>query len=154
MQQRAFLTVADGCPIIMYIRITRHQRTGGRQNNVKRRQSDTHLHPFASSNLLRLFMHRDIFNIMYRLDMTRARAIGNLRSLTIARIRPAIRSQRAGESNTTNEGPPLASGTPRPACSPLDGQMIHAHTDVGEEDSDESATNDIESVMPIVEPPR
>lgn len=99
-------------------------------------------------------MQRDILNIMYRLDMTSTRAIGDLGSLMIARIRPAVCSQRAGESNATSKCSPLASRTPRPACSPLDGQMVHAHSDIGEEDSDQSAADDIESMVTVVEPPR
>lgn len=97
-------------------------------------------------------MNRDIFNIVYRLVMTGA--IRNPGGLVIARIRPAVRSQGAGESNTTNECPAVSSRTPRPACSPLDGQMVHAESDIGEEDSDESAGDDIKSVVPVVEPPR
>lgn len=82
------------------------------------------------------------------------RAIEELGILFLSRIRPAVRSQGAGESNTPNEGPAGASRTPRPARSPLDGQVVHAHSNVGEEDSDDSAADDIESVMPEVEPPR
>lgn len=88
---------------------------------------------------------------MYSVGM--ARTIEDIGSLFLAGIRPAIRSKGARETNASNECSAVASGTPCPACAPLDGQMVHAHCDVREEDSNEATANNIESVMAIVEPP-
>lgn len=48
---------------------------------------------------------------------------------------PAVDAERAREPKSTQESPPTASWSPGPTCTALDGEMIHAETNVGEQDA-------------------
>lgn len=77
------------------------------------------------------------------------------RSSCLARIkRPTVRSKRAWESHAADEGAATTPGTPCPAGSPSNREMIHVEADVREEDADCRTEEDVESVVFVVEPAR
>jgi hypothetical protein len=91
--------------------------------------------------------HRNIFNICLRVE-------ADLIFIGLPCIRPAINSEGTREPNTTKESPSPASGCPGPASPALDREVVHTEANVGKEDSNGRAEEDIESMVPIIHPPR
>jgi hypothetical protein len=76
------------------------------------------------------------------------------RLVSLLCMRPAIDTEGTRKSNTTKESPSWASRSPSPARPALDRKVVHAEANVCKEDANSRAKQDIESVVPVVHPPR